>query len=140
MTTSWHDLETVARTIYGESRGEPREGKHAVAWVIVNRSRLPGYGGPTLYGVCRKPWQFSCWNADDPMLPKLLAASVEKLGNCILAAVEVIAGKVPDPTGGATHYLNEAVTRKIRGGSLPLWADETKITTRIGLHTFFRLE
>jgi len=52
---------------------------------------------------------------------------------------------LPDPVGGATHYLNEAVTKKIRKGTFPAWAadpndptkiHEAKVTTRIGRHTF----
>ena len=31
------DIDTLARTIYGEARGESRQGKIAVACVILNR-------------------------------------------------------------------------------------------------------
>lgn len=137
--TTFNDLEVMARTIYGEARGESYEGKLAVAHVIINRSKLPGYGGPTIAGVCKKPWQFSCWNENDPMRPKLLAASVEQMGPCILAAIDALRNEVVDPTNGATHYLNPEMTRKIRHGSLPEWADEKKITVKLGRHWFYKL-
>ena len=78
------DLDTLARTLYGECRSESREGKIAVAHVIKNRADNPkwwcrksGDGIPddTIEAVCRHPWQFSCWNLDDPNRPKLLAAT-----------------------------------------------------------------
>lgn len=137
--TTFHDLEVMARTLYGEARGESYEGKLAVGHVIVNRAAKNGYGGPTIAGVCKKRLQFSCWNDFDPMLPKMQAASVEKLFECIRAALEVVTGKHPDNTGGANHYLNPVATRKLRGGSLPDWADESKITVKIGLHWFYKL-
>lgn len=132
---------TVVRTLYGEARGEPHEGKHAVMWVILNRAREgTKYGGPTLEGVCRKKWQFSCWNEGDPMRAKLLTASINKLANCVRAALEVLEGKIADPTGGANHYLNPEVTRKIQpSGQLPSWAREDAITAKIGLHWFYKL-
>lgn len=137
--TSFSDLEVMARTLYGEARGESYEGKIAVGHVIVNRSKRNGYGGPTISGVCRKRLQFSCWNSFDPMLPKINAATVEQLADCIRAAVDVLTGKVADPTNGATHYLNPEATKKIRGGSLPDWADMKKLTVKIGLHWFYKL-
>jgi len=44
-----------------------------------------------------------------------------------------------DPTHGSTHYLNEEMTRKLRGGSLPGWFEEAKVMARIGRHTFLKL-
>ena len=35
------DMETFARTIWGEARGESEEGQAAVAWVMRNRVMLP---------------------------------------------------------------------------------------------------
>ena len=32
------DMDVAARTVYGEARGEPDEGKIAVAWVIRTRA------------------------------------------------------------------------------------------------------
>jgi N-acetylmuramoyl-L-alanine amidase len=134
------EFSVLVRTIYGEARGEPREGKIAVAWVIVNRSELEGYGGPSLDGVCLKAHQFSCWNLDDPMRSKIRLARVPQLINCIHAGLDVVEGLVPDPTGGATHYLNPEVTKMIRpDGKLPSWAEDDKITAMIGKHTFYKL-
>ena len=45
-------------------------------------------------------------------------------------------GQVPDPTGGATHFLNPTIVRERRGGSLPSWAQGEG--QPIGNHTFYR--
>ena len=66
------DLDIAARTIWGEARGEGPEGMRAVAHVIANRATKGGWWGDTLWSVCLKPWQFSCWNLSDPNRQKLL--------------------------------------------------------------------
>ncbi len=50
--------ETAARTLYGEARGEPEEGRRAVAHVFVNRYRDGRWGG-SLGEVCQWPAQFA---------------------------------------------------------------------------------
>ena len=47
----------------------------------------------------------------------------------------VLAGQMPDPTAGATYFLNPAVVRQRRGGSLPSWAQGEGLS--IGRHTFY---
>lgn len=139
--TSFGEFEIVCRTVYGEARGEPREGKYAVVWVIRNRAGLRGYGGPTLDGVCLKKFQFSCWNKSDPMRPKIVRATGEQLANCLVATFDVLMDKVPDPTNGSMHYLNPEVTRRIRpDGKLPDWARDEYISAKIGKHFFYRIE
>jgi len=62
-----YDFEIMAKTIYGEARGESRQGQKAVACVIFNRFRSgKWFAAKTLAGVCLKPLQFSCWNKSDP--------------------------------------------------------------------------
>jgi Cell Wall Hydrolase len=47
----------------------------------------------------------------------------------------VLSGQTPDPTAGATHFLNPTVVRQRRGGSLPSWAQGEG--QPIGRHTFY---
>lgn len=65
------DTDILARTIYGEARGESISGQEAIASVILNRvafakRRGRYWWGNTIAGVCLAPWQFSCWNENDP--------------------------------------------------------------------------
>jgi spore germination cell wall hydrolase CwlJ-like protein len=132
--TGFDDLETMARTLWGEARGEPREGKAAVAHVILNRARRGGWFGDDVKAVCLKRWQFSCWLESDPNRAKLLAASLDtpSLKNCVDIALRCFLGTIEDPTGGADHYYNPDAAD-------PVWARGKTPTARIGRHLFFRL-
>ena len=57
----------------------------------------------------------------------------------VRASAHIETRELLDPTRGADHYLNVPLVRKWRNGKLPRWANETKITTVIGDHTFYRL-
>jgi hypothetical protein len=50
----------------------------------------------------------------------------------------VLNGATPDPTAGATHFLNPEIVRGRRGGSLPAWARGEG--QPIGNHTFYSPE
>lgn len=126
-----HDLDILARTIYGEARGETAEGKIAVGRVIINRWKSgKWFAGKTIAETCQKPWQFSAWNENDPNRAKLLAATPEKLANSIRAAKAAEAGEGPEWLQGCTHYHTTAVK--------PKWADGHKPVGQIGSHLFYR--
>lgn len=126
--------EVVARTLWGEARGEGRNGMAAVACVIQNRARNPRWWGTSPTAVCLKPYQFSCWLADDPNRAKLLA--VTDRDSSYRAALEIadtlLSGQLVDVTNGADHYHTTGVT--------PAWSAGKKPVAVIGNHRFFRLE
>lgn len=129
-------IDTLARTLWGEARGEPVRGIEAVAAVVVNRAliarRRGGFWwGDTVVGVCRKPFQFSCWNADDPNLPKLTAVTEADpaFAVCLRIARRAVAGALPDPTGGCTHYHARNVH--------PAWARGHVPRAEFGTHLFY---
>ena len=101
-----YDFEIMAKTIYGEARGETREGQIAVACVIFNRFRSgKWFSAKTLAGVCLKPLQFSCWNKSDPnsqILANLPYSAYSRYFDVIKEAEK------GDITGGATHYCTYA--------------------------------
>jgi N-acetylmuramoyl-L-alanine amidase len=126
------ELVTAAKTVYGEARGEGFEGMVAVAWVIRNRVEQPSWWGQRVSEVCLKPWQFSCWNENDPNSQKLakLDPGVEHFDKCMLAVAWVFGGLCKDVTQGATHYINPKHAN-------PPWKDKFKETVKIGNHTFY---
>lgn len=129
------DIETVARTVYGEARGEPWAGKLAVAWVIRNRAENPGWWGYGYGDVCLKPDQFSCWNANDPNVDQLKAVTTASpfFRECLAATASVMGNIDPDPTKGASHY-------KVTLLPWPKdWGAEKPALVVIGNHSFFRL-
>ncbi len=131
-------LDILARTLWGEARGECETGRRAVAWVVRNRAqRAPAYGWPAAVdAVCLQPWQFSCWNANDPNRALLQRLSEEDplYLACLETARLVTEGGVDDPTHGADHYLNPAAVRR-----LPRWAKGRSPVAVVGAHHFHRL-
>lgn len=127
------DYGAAARTIWGEARGEPEAGQRAIAHVLINRVRSRKWG-PTLLSVCHWPWQFSCWNPNDPNCKKLLIIP----GNdpLLLKFVEFIEDAElgePDLTKGALYY-------KVTGLPWPKdWGKPTPAIYSIGHHSFYNL-
>jgi len=138
MTVTESDRDVLARTLWGEARGESPAGKIAVAWTIHNRvndGNPRSWWGEGYAGVCQAKYQFSCWNKNDPNFPFLSGARdipFRELAQCRIVADQVIDGKVPDPTGGATHYY--AIAMK----TPPAWAAKAKQTLKLGGHVFFK--
>ena len=66
---------------------------------------------------------------------KKLSLDDPRYRNAAQIADAVLTGQMPDPTAGATYFLNPAVVRQRRGGSLPSWAQGGGLS--IGRHTFY---
>jgi hypothetical protein len=64
-----------------------------------------------------------------------LSSDDPRYQNAAQIADAVLTGQIPDPTAGATHFLNPTIVRKRRGGSLPEWARGEG--QPIGRHTFY---
>lgn len=134
------EVDTLARTLWGEARGEGAKGMRAVAHVIRNRVALARAKGGSWWGrdiisVCRKPYQFSCWNGDDVNRDRLMKAGendpVFRLA-CAVAVRAVRSLDVFDITYGATHYHRYDIA--------PKWAKGRVPTVRIGAHVFYDLK
>jgi N-acetylmuramoyl-L-alanine amidase len=138
------DQDILARTIYGEARGQGRAAMENVASVIMNRWKLrqdgSGYKsfgpvGATVAEICLAPKQFSCWNENDPNAA--VCRQVTTADATFRAALDVagnaIDGALEDKTGGADHYFASSMA------SLPKWADSTLETLKDAGHRFLKL-
>lgn len=137
------DADVLALTLYGEARGEPIEGRIAVACCIRNRVTAdlghdgkPDWWGEGYTGVCLAPKQFSCWNANDPNLAVLQQKAGEfgrdpLLDECRWIANGVIDGVVRDRVGPATHYYEQHMRTP------PKWAAGATLVARVSNHLFF---
>jgi Cell Wall Hydrolase len=150
LTITESDLDVMVRTTIGEAANEPDIGKIAVAWVILNRARIntTWYGGNSVASVALhkasvvKPsgrrvtvWQFEPWMNRSGYLWGIqkhgaLYQHVKRL------VVGCINGTYPDPTSGATHFLEPNIVRSRTGGTLPKWAQGNG--RRIGRHVFYK--
>jgi spore germination cell wall hydrolase CwlJ-like protein len=127
--------ELLARCIYGEARGEPDCGKVAIVNVVFNRTGDgKDWNGNDIRSVILKPYQFSCFNADDPNFVQLRANSIH--GNlyafCRTIAMLALDDVFRDLTGGATHYYAAWLKQP------PSWAAKMRHTVKIGSHLFFK--
>jgi len=127
------ERDYLIRTIAFEAADEADEGKAAVAHVILNRKRS-GRWGDNIKDVVTRPWQFEPWMTRRTEMEKL-SPDDPRFEDAARIADAVLTGQTPDPTAGATHFLNPTVVRQRRGGSLPLWARGEG--QPIGRHTFY---
>ena len=140
------DTDVLARTLVGEARGEGHAGMECVANVIMNRCAVtkayvkkygryhPLFGDGTPASACLKPWQFSCWNANDPNRAIIEALGEDK--SIFREALEIsrkaVAGDLADRTDGATHYYARSLKTP------PKWAAGKTPCHTEGAHLFFK--
>lgn len=127
------DDDAAVRTIIGEAAGQGEAGMAGVAHVVRNRARQSGM---TPRQVVLAPSQFEPWQTRRAEL-----MGIDRNSPQYQEALRVWRasgdGSLPDPTGGADHFLNPQVVRQRRGGSLPSWAQGEP--TVIGAHNFYRV-
>ncbi|WP_226034665.1 spore cortex-lytic enzyme [Aquibacillus saliphilus] len=92
---SQNDIQLMANAVYGEARGEPHEGKVAVAAVILNRVESPTFPN-TVSGVIFEPRAFTAVADGQIWLTPDDSAKV--------AVLDAINGM--DPSGDAIYYFN----------------------------------
>jgi N-acetylmuramoyl-L-alanine amidase len=139
---SAHDIDIMARTIYGEARSETWLAQEQVGLVILNRVRMdlhndgkPDWWGEGIAAVCLKPYQFSCWLPGDPNLPKLKAATLDDhaFQVAMAAALQCILGLAFGVVNDnkITHYY-------VVGSPMPKWAVGRQHEFIVGKHAFFK--
>lgn len=133
------DRSVLARTLWAEARSQGVLGMIAVANVIANRAASPGWWGRNVRTVCLDPYQFSCWNANDPQheaIRRPLITDDAYLHADAIAQAQLL-GALKDVTNGADHYVAEYALRATK------WDDAHKPTFVCGepgsRHFFYRL-
>lgn len=130
------EIDVLARTIFGEARGEKLSGMEAIASVVLNRldvskAKKKYWWGNSVEEICLKAKQFSCWNRGDVNFEMISRVSENNPVFCICKRVSLraVAGLLEDNTDGATHYH----TKKVR----PRWAVGKIPCAEIGNHIFY---
>ena len=115
------DIYLMAQVVFAESRSEPYEGKVAVASVILNRAKNPGFP-KTIQGVIKQKNAFSCVrNGTITVIPD--DASMN-------AVIDALKGS--DPTNSSLFFYNPKIATSKWMKNIP----KTNIK-EIGNHTFF---
>jgi spore germination cell wall hydrolase CwlJ-like protein len=116
-------IKCLAKNIYFEAGGESREGKIAVASVVVNRTKSKQFP-KTACAVIHQKNQFS-WVKRNPSVKS--SSLYEK---CLTIARDVYYNRLADNTAGALFFHASHVK--------PSWASRKSRTTKIGGHVFYR--
>lgn len=125
-------LTCMTQAVYYEAAGEGQDGGRAVAQIVINRMRHPGYPasicGVVYQGADRTTgcqFTFTCDGS-------LLRAPIPEVWTESRKIAEAaLGGRVFAPIGHATHYHADYV--------LPYWADSLDKSIQIGRHIFYRL-
>lgn len=122
------DVDCLARAIYHEARGEARDGRRAVAEVVLNRvvhddypDSICGVVHDRRFGGCQFSWV--CMGVAPPRRGRVFADAQS-------LAVEMIGAQRRSLTDGATHFHTTAIR--------PGWSRRLTRTTTIGSHIFYR--
>lgn len=118
------DVYLMAQIVYAESRSEPYEGKVAVASVILNRLKSPGFP-KSVEGVIKQKAAFSCLkNGKIDVVPDKMSYS---------AVLDALKGK--DPTNKAVFFYNPKIATST-------WMKKVskKNVKPIGNHVFFAVK
>lgn len=137
-----------ACALCGEARGDGRPGMEAVAQVVMNRvNHRNGHFGSSAKEVLLRPWQFSCFNRNDPNRAKMLDMWHADPASYALAEAivsEALGGALSDTVGPATHYCTLNLWgrddadkgRAAWHSKQEIEAGHTKETARIGGHVY----
>lgn len=144
------DWQLMGLCIEREASGEPREGRIAVATVILERVDHRNWDGKTIQEVILKPWQFSwtmeqCGKSYYEEAVYIAGNWVEAYANdealqeCCKVATGMLQGTVPrDPDLASAHccqYMNPKTAEK--GQEAKLLKAGMKIVKEIGRHRFY---
>ena len=135
------DIDIMARTIYGEARGEYHHingglaALIAVGNVIKNRLEAKTWFGKTISEVCQKPFQFSCWNPGDPNIDKISMTYITDpiLLICQKIAKNILNEELPDITNGSNHYFANSMS------IAPKWTKGQRPVFKLGHHIFYKI-
>jgi len=132
-------VDVFALTLWAEAGTRSVRAIEALASVVMNRVRRAEAGeaarwGRGVAGVCRAPFQYSCWNPRHPRHLMVLAAPPgdPALAMCRRIATRAMAGLLADPTFGATHHHAEE--------DLPGWAIARTPCAELGGFLFYAAE
>lgn len=142
--TSLSEIKILTLTLIGESRGDAIESQVGVGCVIRNRvlSKKKSYKE-----ICLQPFQFSCWNKDDPnrvLLDNLIIVlnaggkfETPSHVQCAFVAKGIINFNIMDNTRGSLNYLSSLL---YNSSHKPSWASNVYFSIVHGNHTFFKID
>ncbi len=140
------ELEVLAKTIWGETVGEPWESSVAVASLIMNRfhiaeKRQQIWWGNNILKICQTPYQFGCWSRNKVFIQEMRSVNTkddERYAACLVLAKGVIAGGLVDTVEGSTHFCKRPTHPA--WVTYPYWTKAVTPTITVGNLNFYKLE
>jgi hypothetical protein len=124
------ELDCLAEAVYYEARSESARGQAAVAQVVMNRVKKPGFPktvcGVVFQGARHPGCQFS-FACDGSMHASLEAQAWDRARH---VAARALAGVALAEVGSATHFHTTDVS--------PGWTVEMRRVAQVGAHVFYR--
>ncbi|MDD3301370.1 MAG: cell wall hydrolase [Patescibacteria group bacterium] len=107
------DEMLLARLIFGEANGEPREAKIWVAWSVINRTKANSWWEKTIKGAILQKGQYDPIKPNDPNFDKIInPPNSQSWHECYEIANDVISGKISNPTE-VTHFIGLGADKKL---------------------------
>ena len=141
----WDELTLLAAAVWGEARGESPDGQVAVADVVLNRVRHPGWWGRSIHEVLLRdtnhdglPEQFSCFRpvakgGQLELLRRPLDHDSEQAWHDAFRAAALVIFAVTDRVvNHATHYVATSIPP-------PGWTKDLVDLGMAGHHHFYRV-
>lgn len=124
-------LKCLTEAVYYEAANEPLQGRRAVAQVVLNRVRHPGYPNSVCGVVYQGSERWTGCQFSFTCDGSLVRAPLRRLWlEAEAVATAALAGFVEKSVGTATHYHADYV--------LPKWAFQLGKIDQIGRHIFYR--
>jgi N-acetylmuramoyl-L-alanine amidase len=124
------EVACLSQAVHGEAGNQSMEGKIAVAYVIINRTKSSNFPDDVC-AVVRQRGQFDflkkvTWIKEDkPGVKKQMEESIK-------ASLVAWQGDRADPTHGSLYFVNPKLATDKN------WLVHYKVTARIGDHAFYR--
>ena len=109
--------------------------RNAVAGVVLERVRRPGWWGRDVVTVCTHPFQFSSMtDPRDVQLTKWPQVGDTSWGECLAIAAAALDGGLQTPVPGATYYFDDSLAVP------PFWATKERFVGKVGRLNFYAPE
>jgi len=128
------DKAFLALTLWREARGESIEVRIAIAFVILNRVKNPGWWGKDIMSVLFKKWQFSSLtDPKDKQLTTWPAKEDKQWQECLKIACDILDGQIKNPIFHADSYYDISIPA-------PKWATPNSFIKQIGRVRFYGVQ
>lgn len=124
------EVACLSQAVHGEAANQSMEGKIAVAYVIINRTKSDRFPSDDVCGVIRQKGQFN-FLSQVKWLQENRPGVRQQMEDSVKASIIALNGEEADPTHGSLYFINPKIADRS-------WLGNLRFTTRIGDHAFYK--